>query len=200
MNKICFYAKYIAKGVRRLFRILTLKKGIYCEYGKKNKFVKPVLLFEDAKIGKYNYIGPTTMINNAIIGNYCSIAPGVKIGQGNHCIGCITTYQRIAHKVYNHNLKTLPSIISSDVWICADSIIAQGVRIGQGAIIGANSFVNSDIPPYAIAVGSPARVISFRFDSQKIDHLIKSEWVDQDIKKAIKTITRLENNTKCHLD
>ena len=53
-------------------------------------------------------------------------------------------------------------MIEDDVWIGAGTKILSGVHIGRGAVIGAQSVVNKDIPDYAIAVGIPARVIGYR--------------------------------------
>lgn len=57
-----------------------------------------------------------------------------------------------------------------------DVLILEGVTIGTGAVIGAQSLVNKDIPPYAIVVGSPARVVRYRFDQDTIDRLLASQW------------------------
>ena len=51
-----------------------------------------------------------------------------------------------------------------------------GVKIGDGAIIGTNATVASDIPPYSVAVGNPARVIRRRFDDETIDLLLRLRW------------------------
>ena len=53
-------------------------------------------------------------------------------------------------------------VIGNDVWIGAGAKILRDVHIGDGAIIGSNAVVTSDIPPYAIAVGAPARVVKYR--------------------------------------
>ena len=53
-------------------------------------------------------------------------------------------------------------VIGRDVWIGANVKIVDGVRIGDGAIVGAGSVVTKSIPPYALAVGVPARVIKTR--------------------------------------
>jgi acetyltransferase-like isoleucine patch superfamily enzyme len=59
-------------------------------------------------------------------------------------------------------------IIEDDVWIGARAIVLRGVTIGRGAIVGAGSLVTKNIPPYAIAVGSPAKTIKFRWDVETI--------------------------------
>ncbi len=53
-----------------------------------------------------------------------------------------------------------------------------GVKVGDGSIIGANAVVAKDIPPYAIAVGNPARVVKMRFDDATIQKLLKINWWD----------------------
>ncbi len=55
-----------------------------------------------------------------------------------------------------------PILIENDVWVGRGTCILPGVLIGEGAVIGANSVVSRDIPPYAIAVGAPARVVRLR--------------------------------------
>lgn len=52
-----------------------------------------------------------------------------------------------------------PVVVEDNVWIGEKASVMPGVRIGKGAIIGANAVVTKDIPPYAVAVGNPARVI-----------------------------------------
>jgi acetyltransferase-like isoleucine patch superfamily enzyme len=55
-----------------------------------------------------------------------------------------------------------PVTIEDDVWIGSNAIILPGVRIGKGSVIGAGSIVTSDIPPYALAYGTPAKVMKYR--------------------------------------
>ena len=55
--------------------------------------------------------------------------------------------------------------------------------IGDGAIIGTNSVVAKDIPPYAIAVGNPCRVVRKRFDDELIEILLKLRWWDKSIEE-----------------
>jgi acetyltransferase-like isoleucine patch superfamily enzyme len=67
----------------------------------------------------------------------------------------------------------LDIIIQDDVWIASGVIILKGVTIGKGSIIGAGSLVNTNISPYSIAVGTPARVIKKRFNKIELEQHIK---------------------------
>lgn len=60
-----------------------------------------------------------------------------------------------------------PTFIGRDAWIGADSIVMAGVKVGDGAIVAANSVVTKDVPAYTIVGGSPAKVIKQRFDSEE---------------------------------
>jgi acetyltransferase-like isoleucine patch superfamily enzyme len=66
--------------------------------------------------------------------------------------------------------------VENDVWIGAKSTIMSGVRIHNGSIVGANSTVTKDVPPYAIVVGNPARVVKYRFNERQVESLLKIEW------------------------
>lgn len=182
----------IRKALFRIFRILSGKKGVYGNIGIRNRFTKGVFIAEGSKIGNFNYFGPYSMVNNAKIGNFCSIAPNVKIGQGTHSIDYITTFQKISGELIGHSLFNNPSIIGNDVWCGANVVIMQGVKVGNGAVLGANAVVTNDIPEYAIAVGVPARVIKYRFNTQTIETIRKSEWFNYEIEEAKKIIESLE--------
>jgi acetyltransferase-like isoleucine patch superfamily enzyme len=116
-------------------------------------------------VGNYTYIGPNAVINNSHIGNYCSIAPNVVIGGMEH------DYKNFSTSTNLCDYKRLsPTYISDDVWIGAGVYIRAGIKLGKGCIIGSNSTVLVDVPDLAIVVGSPAKVLKFRFDNpQKIN-------------------------------
>jgi virginiamycin A acetyltransferase len=69
-----------------------------------------------------------------------------------------------------------PTMIGHDCWIGAKSVVRAGVRIGDGAVVGAGAVVTRDIPPYAIAVGSPARVVRSRFSDATVARLLALRW------------------------
>jgi virginiamycin A acetyltransferase len=69
-------------------------------------------------------------------------------------------------------------IIENDVWIGAKSTIMSGVKISNGAVIGSCSVVTKDVPPYAIVVGNPAKIVKYRFTEEQIQSLLKISWWD----------------------
>lgn len=75
------------------------------------------------------------------------------------------------------------TVIGNDVWIGQNSTILPGVHINDGAIIGMNSVVGSDIPAYTIVAGNPAKKIRKRFDDELIQILLKLQWWNMSIEK-----------------
>lgn len=115
---------------------------------------------KDAKItiGKNTTIGYNTFIFSSSeirIGNDCLIAPFVYIVDSNHQIGK-------ERRINEQPNIAAPIIIGDDVWISSNSTILKGVKIGKGAVVAANSVVNTDIPDYQIFGGSPAKKIGER--------------------------------------
>ena len=128
---------------------------------------------------------------HVMIGNYCSLARQLAFNIGrNHNFKNVTTYPNsLIKKFFQKEIKSpyyknpFQIIIGSDVWIGQSVTIMGGVKIGNGALIGANSVVAKDIPPYAIVVGNPARVIKYRFDEETIKKLLAVKWWNWDAKK-----------------
>lgn len=116
------------------------------------------------------YGGSLTIKNDTFIGPYCCFYchGGIEIGK-NTLIAMHTCIVSSNHTIPNReslirnqpDIK-LPTKIGNDVWIGANCTILGGVTIGDGAVIGAGSVVTKDIPPYAIAIGNPARVLKHR--------------------------------------
>lgn len=124
-----------------------------------------------------------------IVGKYCSIGRDCNFFlHANHRPDWVTTssqlwgpvtpdvadmHMRMGHPTCKGNI-----IIENDVWIGAKSTIMSGVKIGNGAIVGATSTVTKDIPPFAIVAGNPAKVVKYRFTPKQIDGLLKISWWD----------------------
>lgn len=126
-------------------------------------------------------------INPVVIGNFCSIASHVVFQEYNHHFKSCSTYFmnfRVFNSDWQNDVESKGKIeVGSDVWIGTQSIILSGVKIGNGAVIGANSVVTSNIPPFAIAVGSPARVIKYRFSEEIISKLEQIQWWNWELEK-----------------
>ncbi len=114
------------------------------------------------------------------IGNFCSIARNVTFQEYFHDSSAFTTYN-INRNLFGGDIKDEivskgPIVVGHDVWIGVNAVIMSGVTIGTGAIIGANSVVTKDVPPYAVVGGTPAKIIKYRFDEKRIGELLESEW------------------------
>lgn len=136
-------------------------------------------------IGKWTVLaGPNinilAEINNVEIGNFCSVAQNVYIQEMNHNPKKLTTFYMM--KNFFHDKEKQDTIskgaiyIGNDVWIGTQTIVLSGAHISDGCIIGANSVVTRCLPPYSIAVGSPAKVIGYRFNERIIEKLLGIRW------------------------
>jgi virginiamycin A acetyltransferase len=136
-------------------------------------------------IGDYSYISINSWISNTKIGKFCSVGPNFLCGWGIHPTNGLST-SPMFYSTLKQNGITLADIdkieerkeiiIGNDVFIGANVTILDGVTVGDGAVIGAGAIVSKDIPPYAIAVGSPIRILRYRFCTNDIDALLKIQW------------------------
>ena len=168
-----------------LSRIMDSKTGDYVRIDRSN-------LVYHSTINDFTYTGSSTIIMHATVGKFSSIAWSVSIGPGNHDYKRITSHDFLYNDFYGIRPINEPlpydrykgeCIVGNDVWIGANVTIVRGVKIGDGAVIGANSVVTRDIPPYAIAVGSPAKILKFRFTDNVISELLELKWWDLPIDK-----------------
>ncbi len=151
--------KYWSFPFSNILRFLILK----CFAKKlKSKHIKDGVTFffpQNLSIGKNSSINEGCFIHalgGIEIGNGVRIAPQTTIHTYEH------GFMDASIPVYKQDYLVAKVVIEDDVWIGAGVQINKGVRIGKGAVIGGGSVVTKDIPPYAIAVGSPAKVIKYR--------------------------------------
>lgn len=145
-----------------------------------------------SRIGKYSYIGDYSYLNFVSIGKFCSIASELRVGGGMHPINFISTspffYYRnpfflISNPFSQENAFSQAfknTTVGNDVWIGDRVILLGGVKVGDGAIVGAGAVVTKDVPPYAVVGGVPAKVLRYRFSSEIIEKLIDLKWWDKD--------------------
>ena len=152
--------------------------------------------FESHVTHHYDFIG-----DKLIIGKFCAIAKGIEfiMNGANHRINSITTYpfnimgngwEKSAPSLSELKLKG-DTIVGNDVWIGQNVTVLPAVHIGDGAIIGANSVVAKDIPPYSVAVGNPCEVKRKRFDEDLIEYLLQIKWWDWNTEKIFKNMEAL---------
>jgi virginiamycin A acetyltransferase len=141
------------------------------------------------QIGKYTHGGcfvPWMVDADTTIGRYCSIAHGVRIVNRNHPL----SFRSTSGLFFDPSLRLCdewlaaanPLTIGNDVWIGTNAVILPEVnKIGDGAVIGAGAIVNRDVPPYAVVLGNPARIVKYRFSPETIKRLLDEQWWSQDL-------------------
>lgn len=163
-------------------------------------FLKNLIQHPNIEIGEYTYYDDFNDVHRFVeqvrylfdfstdklrIGKFCMIASGVEflMNGANHYSEGISAYPFAAFgQGWEHAMegKEYPykgdTVIGHDVWIGYQATILPGVKIGHGAIIGAKAVVTTDIPPYAIVGGNPAKVIRMRFSEAHIKHCLELEW------------------------
>lgn len=140
--------------------------------------------YHNVKIGLYSHGGcfvPGQVDPQTEIGRYCSIARNCRIFNRNHPVDFKSMHAFFFNSKLGYCKEDIiayaPLLIGHDVWICHNANILPKVStIGIGAVVGAGSIVTHDIPPYAIVVGNPAKIIRYRFSEQVIEQILLSKW------------------------
>ena len=129
---------------------------------------------------------------NLRYGSFCQQAGGLQIFLGgehrnnvvvNHSL---SHFEELKYHVADENKERLlsrakgPTTIGNNVIVSRNVTIVSGVRIGDGAVVAANSVVTKDVPPFAVVAGNPARVIKHRFSEATIESLLAIRWWDFD--------------------
>jgi virginiamycin A acetyltransferase len=149
--------------------------------------------FERNVLYHYPFIG-----DKLVIGKFCALARGTKfiMNGANHKMAGISTYP---FQIFGNGWeKVMPTpgdlpfkgdtVVGNDVWIGYDVLVMPGVRIGNGAIISSRSVVVSDVPPYTIVGGNPARAVKERFSKEVVDVLQAIAWWDWPIEKVTQNL------------
>lgn len=223
------------KGLKRLVKIIKVKRKtpnvIFC---KKANIGQHSVLEGQNKIGEDSwfegymgfgsYIGEDCTVK-AKVGRFCSIGHKVTVLTGTHPSRKFvstnpvfyslelqngTTFvdkQKFKEKIFADEEHQYGAVIGNDVWIGYNATIIGGVTIGDGAIVASGALVNSNVEPYTIVAGQPARVIRKRFTDEQIDWLLKFKWWDKplnwikenandfdDIEQFIKTYSNMERD------
>lgn len=118
------------------------------------------------------------------VGSFTSIAKGLTcFVDGSHRMDFASTFpfkSRLKAKAPEVCYGRGPPVIGNDVWIGANVTVMDGVSIGHGAVVAANSVVSSSVPPYAVVAGNPARVKKMRFSPDLVERMQRSAWWELD--------------------
>ena len=179
-------------------------------------YIKNVITRPNIVIGDYTYYDDVDgaekfeervthhyefLCDKLIIGKFCAIARGIEfvMNGANHRMSSVSTYpfnimgggwEKFAPTLDDLPLKGY-TVVGNDVWIGQNVSVMPGVRIGDGAIIAANSVVAKDIPPYCVAGGNPCGVKRKRFDDALISYLLELKWWDWDADKIFRNMEAL---------
>ena len=155
---------------------LHKKRSEYGHIGK-NSFVHTPSI---CGYGQKNiYLGDNVNIDwNSVL--YCDSAKFIMKDNSGAAVGLTVVtgnHNRLPDAQYktgdNNNLVGKDVIVEEEVWIAANVTLLAGAHIGRGAIVGAGAVIRtSKVPPYAIVIGNPAKVVGFRWS---IDDIIEHE-------------------------
>ncbi len=137
-----------------------------------------LVIGNNVRIREHVWIQATSTLDNPGVGltidDDVYIAPrcilgaggGIRIGRNvmlaGHLLAENHEFDDPERSVYEQGVRRRGIVIGDDVWVGTGAIVLDGVTVGQGAVIGAGAVVTRDVPPLAIAVGNPARVIGQR--------------------------------------
>ncbi len=168
-------------SIHRTASVRATTFGRWCEVGARTKVA-------ESRFGDYSYVVNDSDIIHASIGKFCSIAAHTRLNPGNHPLDRVM----LSHVSYRSSAYGLgpddpaifdwrrsnPVTLGHDVWVGHAAIILPGVTVGVGAAIGAGTVVTKDVPPFAVVVGNPGRVIRMRFPEAVIESLQRIAWWD----------------------
>lgn len=169
------------RGFKSSWRSIADKR---CEFSEYNLIYGRSNLV-NTKLGRFTYV-VDACIKNTIIGAFCSVGPNTKIGCfAGHPTNWISTHPvfystRLQSGISFSDVDYIDELkitkIGNDVWVGGESIILDGVEIGNGAIIAAGSVVVKNVAPYSMVGGVPAKLIRMRFDQETISNINNSNW------------------------
>ena len=178
--------------------------GQGCVIGEGSNIIIPapskLILGTNCYVGRYVELGPGktievgdqtsiqdrgVLVGDVSIGRYCMLSLNVLISSGRHYYD-IAPHLLIrdqdgfvAHDDTLSKSHSRPVAIEDDCWLGVNAVVMPGVTVGKGTVVGANSVVTSDVSPYSVVAGAPAKVIKKRLDfipPRKIDHATLTDW------------------------
>ena len=152
--------------------------------------------YRDARVGKSFHVGQSVSIGSGFIaGDYVYVGPQSQLPPHVHVghYSSLSAHVAIVGSDHNYDNPGVPIVFSgrppscvttigADVLIGHGAILLRGITIGNGAVVGAGSVVTKDVPPYAIVVGLPAKILRYRFDER--ERMVHEEMLAQPTKRG----------------
>lgn len=177
-------------------------------------YIRPTVKSKNIVVGDFSYFSDVDFEKHVthhydfygdklIIGKFCQIAAGVEfvMNGANHQMNAASTFPFYIFEGWEQEIPSTDvfsfkgdTVVGNDVWIGQNATILPGVHIGDGAIIGASSVVASDVEPYSIVAGNPAKQLRKRFDSELIAILLELKWWDKPIEEINALIPSLTSS------
>ncbi|MDR1633340.1 MAG: CatB-related O-acetyltransferase [Bifidobacteriaceae bacterium] len=176
-------------------------------------YVKPTITRPNIEVGDFTYYSGLDFEacvthhyefygDKLVIGRFCQIAAGVEfvMNGANHQMNAASTFPFYILERWDAEAPGLDrlgsrgdTVVGNDVWIGQNAVILPGVHIGDGAVIGQRAVVGSDVEPYTIVAGNPARPIRRRLDPELIALLLAFKWWDRPVAEINALIPLLSN-------
>ena len=182
--------------------------------------VHPTAELKGCRLGRYVAVGERTVLREVVIGDFshferhaeaiyteigkfCSIAANTRINALEHPLERPTThkvsyrpneyfrYLRVDQE-FRARRRQKRVTIGNDVWIGHGAVVLPGVRIGNGAVVGANSVVTRDVPAFMIAAGAPATTMRSRFPEDVAGRLEQMAWWDWPLERLFEAIPDMQ--------
>jgi acetyltransferase-like isoleucine patch superfamily enzyme len=147
-------------------------------------------------LGRHSYMGGTNGVpTDMVVGNFSSIGTGLTFITGQHVpkghpegVSTFPFNELWGTDQYHYGSDRLILEVGHDVWIGASVLVMNTIVICTGAIVGAGTILTKEVPPYAVVVGNPSRIVKYRFTEIQIEQLLKVgwwNWEDDKIREAL---------------
>jgi phosphonate metabolism protein (transferase hexapeptide repeat family) len=170
-----------APRIHRTASVRGTSFGAYCEVGQRTKIA-------ESAFGDYSYVVNDSDIIYTTVGKFCSIAAHTRINPGNHPLERVAlnhfTYRSSAYDLGPDDpdffdwRRGFRCVLGHDVWIGHGAIVLPGRSVGNGAAVAAGAVVTHDVPAFAIVVGTPAKILRYRFTPEIVAALERIAWWD----------------------
>lgn len=160
--------KHFISWVRRSFpsrgSLGYCASNVIIDYPLRIDTPQKVFLYENTKLREVRIINSPN--EKIIIKKYTAIASNVTIVSSNHVSTVGIPHILLGSSHIND--KSTDIIIEEDCWVGTGAKLLAGTHLGRGCIVGAGSIVNKEVPPYALVVGSPAKIVAVKFSIEQI--------------------------------